>query len=100
MARREGGGPLRLPQSKTDTLVTGMGWAGAHSPVGSESCTLASAAPLPVGLHIWIVFNSLSSLLSTNVLFSKRLCKIGYLNNPDVYPKYPDGYINGKRLCS
>ena len=34
--------------------------------------------------------NSLSSLLSTNVLFSKRLCKIGYLKNPDGYPKYPD----------
>ena len=47
---------------------------------------------------VWIV-NSLSSLLSTNVLSLKRLCKIGYLNNPDGYPKYPDGYINGKRLC-
>ena len=40
---------------------------------------------------VWIV-NSLSSLLSTNVLSLKRLCKIGYLSNPD-------GYINGKRLC-
>ena len=48
---------------------------------------------------VWIV-NSLSLLLSTNVLSLKRLCKIGYLNNPDGYPKYPDGYINGKRLCS
>ena len=48
---------------------------------------------------VWIV-NSLSSLLSTNVLSLKRLCKIGYLYNPDGYPKYPDGYINGKRLCS
>ena len=49
---------------------------------------------------VGIVINSLSSRLSTNVLFSKRLCKIGYLNNPDGYPKYPDGYINGERLCS
>ena len=48
---------------------------------------------------VWIV-NSLSLLLSTNVLSLKRLCKIGYLNNPDGYPKYPDGYVNGERLCS
>ena len=60
-------------------------------------CMQAQAATNNV---VWIVFNSLSSLLSTDVLGSKRLCKVGYLNNPDGYPKYPDGYINGKRLYS